>query len=221
MMSRRGRIRWISYAVALALVLGVALAACHVGAGGYTTRIDAQSTRAFGEALSAVERLDRSLQKCAFASGSAMESTVCAQIYSDAQSAQTALSTLPVELDALEAISRHISTVGDYAFALSRAAAEGQSFSSEELERLSDFEKTTDTLYEQLSQLRQDYQDGAVISEYLTVSRIRWIIWLRRRRARPIRSTAPCMSWLAPSRIPFRLCMTELIPIIVPTSQRS
>lgn len=164
-MNRRAKIRWISYLAAAFAVLLAALAACHVGAGGYTTRIDAQSTRAFGEALSAVERLDRSLQKCPFAADAAMESAICAQVYGDAQSAETALSALPVELDALESISRHIAVVGDYAFSLSRAAAAGETFTEKNLEQLAAFSETTRGLYEQLSRLRESFRDGDVISE--------------------------------------------------------
>lgn len=165
MKSRRGKIRCLSYAAAFFAALAFALAACHFGAGGYTRRIDAQSTRAFGEAISAVERLDRSLQKCVFAADAPMESALCEQIYSDAQSAETALSSLPVELDALESISRHISVVGDYAYALSRAVAEGIAFPAKTMEQLSSFQNTTNSLLDSLSALREDLRDGKVKSE--------------------------------------------------------
>ena len=125
-MSRRGRIRLISFSAALLISLFGAIAACHVGAGGYTTRLDAQTTRAFGEAFSAVSRLQRSLDSCAFATDSAMQSALCTQLYADAESAETALSALPVELDALENLSHQISVAGDYAYLLSRTAAEGE-----------------------------------------------------------------------------------------------
>ena len=65
-MSRRGKIRVLSYALALFISLFTALAACHIGAGGYTVQLDAQSTRSFGEALSAVERLNQSLKKLCY-----------------------------------------------------------------------------------------------------------------------------------------------------------
>lgn len=165
-MHRRAKIRWLSYAVALAAVLFTALAACHVGANGYTTRIDAQSTRAFGEALSAVERLDRSLKKSPLAVGAPMECAVCMEIYADARSAQTALSALPVELDTLEQISRHLSVAGDYAFSLAGAASRGESFSEDTLSQLADFSAATGKLLEQLEILRGAFQSGAVIPEH-------------------------------------------------------
>ena len=75
-MSRRGTIRVISYTAALVISLSAAIAACHVGAGGYTIRLDAQSARAFGEAFSAVSRLQRSLDACAYATDAPMQSAL-------------------------------------------------------------------------------------------------------------------------------------------------
>lgn len=164
-MGRRAKIRCISYGFALLTVLLTAVAACHVGAGNYVIRMDAQLTRCFGEALSAVERLDASLRKCAFASGSSMESAICTQIYSDAQCAETALSSLPIQMDALEKISKQISVMGDYALALSKSAAEGVSFSAEDRDNLSKYSDITKELYEQLGTLRVAYEDHTLIHE--------------------------------------------------------
>lgn len=164
-MSFRVRIRVISYAAALFVVLAAALAACHVGAGRYITRIDAQSTRAFGEAIDAVDQLRVTLRKCELAKGASMQNDVCTQIYSSANSAETALSALPVELDALENISRHISVLGDYAYSLSRLAAGGESLPEEDLIRLQSLSESTTSLYEQLSSLRRLYQDHMIVSE--------------------------------------------------------
>ena len=164
-MSRRAKIRWISYCTALFIVLLSALAACHVGAGGFVTRIDAHSSRSFGEAFNAVERLDRSLRKCEFAAGRSMETILCAQIYSGAQSVQTSLSMLPIQLDALERVSKQISTMGDYAFSLFSSAAEGNVFSEDVLKNLSGFSDVTRKLLEQLEVLRQSYEEGTIVHE--------------------------------------------------------
>lgn len=164
-MSRRAKIRWISYAAALAVIVSAALAACHVGAGGYISRLDAQSDRFFGEAFSAVERLDRSLRKCEFVSGRKMETILCQQIYSDAQSVETALSMLPVQMDALENISKEISVMGDYAFSISGSSAEGADFSESVLQRFADFSAVTSDLAEQLEVLRQAYKEHSLVHE--------------------------------------------------------
>lgn len=65
-----------------------------------------------------------------------MECTVCTDIYSNAQTAEMALGVLPVNSHALERIARNIALAGDYARTLSRNAAEGRTFTSEELEHL-------------------------------------------------------------------------------------
>lgn len=167
-MGRRGKIRLVSYTAALIVSLFAAIAACHIGAGGYTTRLDAQTARAFGEAFSAVSRLQRSLDSCAFATDSAMQSALCTQLYADAESAETALSALPVELDALENLSRQISVAGDYAYLLSRTAAEGKLVSQDALSALSGFSEPIHALADQLSKMREAYSMGDLIVESRT-----------------------------------------------------
>ena len=164
-MSRRGIIRLSSYAGAVLLILVAAIAACHVGAGKYTTRIDAQSARAFGEAHSAAERLQRSLDTCAYAADAPMQSAICTQLYADAAAAETALSSLPVDLDALEELSRQISVAGDYAYLLSRTAAGGKAIPMEDISALSDFSKTIRVLSEKLFEIQEMYTQGDLVFE--------------------------------------------------------
>ena len=164
-MSRKGNVRLVSYTAAVLIVLVAAVAACHVGAGEYTTRIDAHSARAFGEAHSAVERLQRSLDACAYATDAQMQSALCTQLYADAAAAETALSALPVDLDALEELSRQISIVGDYAYLLSRTAAGGKAVPKEDISALTDFSKSIRVLSEKLSEIRQLYTQGDLVFE--------------------------------------------------------
>ena len=164
-MSRRGKIRVISYAAALVISLSAAIAACHVGAGGYTIRLDAQSARAFGEAFSAVSRLQRSLDACAYATDAPMQSALCTQLYADSEAAETAISALPVEMDALEEVSKQISVMGDYACLLSRTAAGGTKVSPELLSVLSGFSGTAKLLSDQLSEIREAYAQGDLRAE--------------------------------------------------------
>ncbi len=164
-MSFRAKIRLASYAAALFVAMFAALAACHIGAGGYTVRIDAQSARAFGEAIDAVDQLRNSLLKCELAKGASMQNDVCTQIYSAANSAETALSMLPVDTDTLESISRSVSVLGDYAYSLTRSTSEGVSLSEENLSRLNSFSDSTGSLFEQLTALRHLFQEHLIVSE--------------------------------------------------------
>lgn len=164
-MKRKNKILLISYGTALVLVLNLALWACHIGADGYRGRLDVHTSRAFSEAYQAVEHLDNSLKRLSFASDAPMENAVCTEIYSDAQRVETAFAVLPVELDALEQISKHISMVGDYAFALSRAAAAGTQIPEDAKTLLSDLAETTSGLCDALGGIRQSLSDGAVKTE--------------------------------------------------------
>ena len=165
-MKRKTKVLLICYGAALLVVFNAALLACHVGANGYRTRLDVHANRAFSEAFNALETLDESLQKLPFAADAAMENEVCTEIYGDAQRVETALSVLPVELDALEQISRHISTVGDFAGTLARSAAEGERIPEESKATLIDLTEITAKLHDDLGTLRQALNDGAVVPEH-------------------------------------------------------
>ena len=165
-MSRKGRIRLISFAVAIVVVLSSAIVVCHVGAGTYTARLDAQSTRAFGEASSAVDRMRRSLEACAYASDAPMQSSLFTHLFADAEAARTALNALPVELDALENLSRQISVAGDYACLLSRMSSDGHLISPDALSQLTDFSKMMRSLSESLSEIRLAYEQRDLRMEF-------------------------------------------------------
>ena len=132
-MKKKTRVLVISYTAALVAALAVGLIACRTDADRRQTAMDANYRHAYGEVLNAVQELDSSLQKSLYATTAAMECTVCTDIYSNAQTAEMALGVLPVNSHALERIARNIALAGDYARTLSRNAAEGRTFTSEEL----------------------------------------------------------------------------------------
>lgn len=161
-MKKKTRVLIISYTAALVAALVVGLIACRMDANRRQTAMDANYRHAYGEVLNAVQELDSSLQKSLYATTAAMECTVCTDIYSNAQTAEMALGVLPVNSNALERIARNIALAGDYAHTLSRSAAEGRTFTDEELEHLRAFSDVTTQLSEQLAVLGQALYDGAV-----------------------------------------------------------
>ena len=161
-MKKKTRVLIISYTAALVAALAVGLIACRTDANRRQTAMDANYRHAYGEVLNAVQELDSSLQKSLYATTAAMECTVCTDIYSNAQTAEMALGVLPVNSHALERIARNIALAGDYARTLSRNAAEGRTFTSEELEHLRAFSDATKQLSTQLAALGQSLYDGAV-----------------------------------------------------------
>ena len=161
-MKKKTRVLIISYTAALVAALAVGLIACRTDANRRQTAMDANYRHAYGEVLNAVQELDSSLQKSLYATTAAMECTVCTDIYSAAQTAEMALGVLPVNSHALARIARNIALAGDYARTLSRNAAEGRTFTSEELEHLRAFSDATKQLSTQLAALGQSLYDGAV-----------------------------------------------------------
>lgn len=161
-MKKKTRVLIISYTAALVAALAVGLIACRTDANRRQTAMDANYRHAYGEVLNAVQELDSSLQKSLYVTTAAMECTVCTDIYSNAQTAEMALGVLPVNSHALERIARNIALAGDYARTLSRNAAEGRTFTSEELEHLRAFSDATKQLSTQLAALGQSLYDGAV-----------------------------------------------------------
>ena len=137
-MKKKTRVLIISYTAALVAALAVGLIACRTDANRRQTAMDANYRHAYGEVLNAVQELDSSLQKSLYATTAAMECTVCTDIYSNAQTAEMALGVL------------------------SRNAAEGRTFTSEELEHLRAFSDATKQLSTQLAALGQSLYDGAV-----------------------------------------------------------
>ena len=161
-MKKKTRVLIISYTAALVAALAIGLIACRTDANRRQTAMDANYRHAYGEVLNAVQELDGSLQKSLYATTAAMECTVCTDIYSNAQTAEMALGVLPVNSHSLERIARNIALAGDYARTLSRNAAEGRTFTSEELEHLRAFSDATTQLSTQLAALGQSLYDGAV-----------------------------------------------------------
>ena len=164
-MSRRAKIRWISYGLALVVCFSAALIACFTGANRYETRINADTGRALGAAVNAVDALDRSLQKSACATTPSMVKTICMDVYSNAQQAETALSVLPVKSTSLEQIARHIAVVGDYASMLSRTGSDEAVLSGKSLQELAQFSDTTAALCDALADLQRHIADGETASE--------------------------------------------------------
>ena len=164
-MSKRGKVRLISYACAVVLCLVGVLAAAASGADRYEARINTDTQRALSCAVESVNALDLSLKKSACAVTPVMQNSICTEICSNAKQAEIALSVLPVRSDSLEEIAKHIAVVGDYAAMLSRSCASGHGFMPEELQVLSDFSKTTSELNGALSELQKMIASGDVVNE--------------------------------------------------------
>lgn len=165
-MTKRKIIGVSSIVSAVIIVLTVFLVKAHRRNVLYERLIENNNQRAFGELVSSVADLDSALQKCVYASSPSMVSAVCTQVYGKALSAQMALGELPNSFSELENAASFITKVGDYAFALSRNASNGEGYTDEEYTNLVSLSKSANALTDNLNQMYADMRrGGASISQ--------------------------------------------------------
>ena len=156
------------YAVALAVLIAAA-----VFLSGYALREhDRAETahraaryaeeRAFEELCAAVKGLDNALQKSRYAVSPSMTAALCAEVYSRALSAESALSSLPFSTLELEQTAAFLSRAGDYASYLLRQTGRGEAPEGEVLENIAALSDAAGILQENLNQLRADIAEGRV-----------------------------------------------------------
>ena len=160
--TKRRRVLIYVWLAAAAVVLGVLAGVWHRKAVESETARRLAWEHSFGELVTAVTELDTALEKSLWATTPATAAGLCAQVYGKAATAQMSLSALPFDTGELESLSGFLSRVGDYAFALSRAAAAGRGYTQEQREALRGLSSAANTLALNLRSLRLDVQDGAV-----------------------------------------------------------
>jgi len=122
---------------------------------------------AFAEFVTSVSDMDDALQKSLLVTSPSMAGAVCTEVFGKAQTAKMAMGILPFSATSLERTSGFIGKVGDYAYALSRKAAKGESFSQEEKDNLRAISDTASLLAMNLESMQNDLGSGLVgIDEY-------------------------------------------------------
>ena len=121
-MSKRSRIRTVSYLTAVFLVMvGFALQ-YYAQAQSYRRQLANSYQHAFAELTAQLEGMDAALQKGRYASSPSMLSALCAEVYSRSAAAQLALGELPFSHVKLEQTASFLAKTGDYAWSLSKTA---------------------------------------------------------------------------------------------------
>lgn len=122
--------------------------------------IAANYRHALEELTTGVSDLDSALKKSVLVTSPTMAGTVCTEVFGKAQTASMALGVLPFSSTELEKTGAFINRVGDYAFALSRKAAGGESFSEEERKNLRSLSQTASQLSQSLNDMQQSIGSG-------------------------------------------------------------
>lgn len=158
--SRRGRIRVVSYVAAAFLILVGCCISIYQSSLAYQRTITNNYLRAFSQVVSSVNRIDSAMQKELYVLTPAMVSYFSAEIQSEAATAQQALGELPYANIELEQTATFLSKVADYASALSRSAAANGGLSEEEMSNLEALSKASSQLRERLEELEIQLNEG-------------------------------------------------------------
>ena len=129
--------------------------------------ISANYRHAFAELVSGVADMDTALQKSLLVTSPSMAGAVCTEVFGKAETAKMALSILPFSSTGLEKTAGFIGRVGDYAYALSRKAATGESFTQEEKDNLRALSETATLLAQNFNSMQNDLGSGLIsIDQY-------------------------------------------------------
>ena len=170
-MKKKYAVLTISFLSAAMAVLGVVAWNGYSRAEKYELYLKNESAHAFDELATAIGEMDTALQKSLYTTTPAMTGAVCTELFGKAMTAQMSLGSLPVSSQELEQISGFISRVGDYAYALSRAAAGGEDCSAEQRENLSRLAETSGVLAQNIKSLQTDMLDGVLDMDSLAKAR--------------------------------------------------
>lgn len=166
-MGRRAAVRVIAYiAAAFAVTAGIAWSN-YAQAQYYKLQLNNTYQRAFAELTTNMSELDTALQKGLYATTPAMAASLCTEIYGKATAAQMAVSQLSYSHVTLENTASFLSTVGDYAYVLSKNAASGAVFGETEENALRTLADSSAVLAQNLQDLQQDINSGVITLEEL------------------------------------------------------
>ena len=164
-MEKRTAVRAMAFLAAAAICLAGMYAGERSAARAAERALRYQGEQAFEELCESVGGMDAALRKTLFAASPGVTASLCAEVYSRAQSADHALSSLAFPIQELEQTSSFLAGAGDYAAWLLRRSAGGQTVSDAERENLRSLSEGASLLSENLRQLRADMAEGLVTAD--------------------------------------------------------
>lgn len=143
-MSRRARVRLVSYAAALIAALSVTAVSSYTVAREYRSTIEYSYQRALGELGEYISNLDITLQKGRYATSLSQMNGLAAKLWREAASAKSSLEQLPLDNTQMNGLNKFLSQVGNFSMALTQKVAQGQEITEEEaqsMEKLAQYAK--------------------------------------------------------------------------------
>ena len=173
MTHRRTAIRMLTFVIAaFAALLGLVYRLERENEA-YRRRISLNYARAFSQLTESMGNLDTSLEKCIYVTSPEMISGLCAEVFSDAAAARQAASALPYANVELEQTISFATRAGDYAQALSRAAAEQRGYRDEDVKNLKALSQAASSLSDELDELEAQLNEGTLTLEDVEAVQLR------------------------------------------------
>lgn len=153
-LSRRGKVRSVSYLLALLAVLAGFVAKGYGLAAAYRMQIEQEYQQSFLQLTSSVGKIDAAMRKSLYASSQPMVAQLAAEIAREAAAAQGAMSRLPFRFEELEQTAKFLSQSGDFSSYLAKAAGAGALPGAEERGQLKALSESASAMAERLSELQ-------------------------------------------------------------------
>ncbi|MCD7772014.1 MAG: germination protein YpeB [Oscillospiraceae bacterium] len=152
--SRRTLVRIISFAVAIIAVLAAADIMYMLRLSKAESSIEYGYQEAVEELAQSADKISATLTKGLYASSPQMMQKLSSELLSEATSAKNALTKLPVATSNLEKTEKFLSQIGNYAYSLSAAAADGSTPSYEDYQTMSTLCDNASTFSDELWSLK-------------------------------------------------------------------
>lgn len=148
----------ITYLSAAAIAFGAYSAVLSVGGAGYRNTARYGYEHAFGEVVTAAEKLSDALHRGAYATGAEMSASVCADVYGSCLTAGMTMSELPFSTQELENTARFVGVAADFSQSLMGSGG----FDDKTRKSFAELYKTAESITEALDELRDDIDNGTV-----------------------------------------------------------
>lgn len=148
----------ITYLSAAAIAFGAYSAVLSVGGAGYRNTARYGYEHAFGEVVTAAEKLSNALHRGAYATGAEMSASVCADVYGSCLTAGMTMSELPFSTQELENTARFVGVAADFSQSLMGSGG----FDDKTRKSFAELYKTAESITEALDELRDDIDNGTV-----------------------------------------------------------
>ena len=148
----------ITYLSAAAIAFGAYSAVLSVGGAGYRSTARYGYEHAFGEVVTAAEKLSDALHRGAYATGAEMSASVCADVYGSCLTAGMTMSELPFSTQELENTARFVGVAADFSQSLMGSGG----FDDKTRKSFAELYKTAESITEALDELRDDINNGTV-----------------------------------------------------------